>query len=226
MDGILLINKEQGWTSHDVVAKLRGILRMRQIGHAGTLDPLATGLLLLLLGRATKLSNQLMGLKKTYYAEVTLGAVSETYDGEGPIRPSENLKQPTLAEVQETLKSFSGEILQTPPAYSAKKLAGKKAYELARAGKEVKLEPSKITIYDIKDVEYQYPVLKLRVTCSKGTYLRSLAHDLGQKLGVGGYLSALVREQIGDYNVADALQIGQVLDAETVRQSKAFRPLN
>lgn len=226
MDGILLINKERDWTSHDVVAKLRGILRMRQIGHAGTLDPLATGLLLILLGKATKLSNQLMGLKKTYYAEVTLGAVSETYDGEGPIRPSANARQPTLAEVQEALKSFHGEILQTPPAFSAKKLAGKKAYELARAGKEVKLEANKITIYEIKDVEYRYPILNLRVTCSKGTYLRSLAHDLGQKLGVGGYLSALVREQIGDYNVADARKITELPDAETARKSQAFRPLN
>lgn len=210
MNGILIINKEYGWTSHDIVAKLRGILGFKKIGHAGTLDPMATGILVLLLGKATKLSNKMIELEKTYFAEITLAAVSDTYDAEGKISKLEPKEKPSLEEIRDTLKTFEGEISQLPPIYSAKKIKGKKAYELARAGKEVKLDPKIVHVYKIYDLDYKYPVLKLRIDCGKGTYIRSIAHDLGEKLGTGAYLSALRREKVGDFSLEQAYSIEDI----------------
>jgi len=212
LNGILVVNKDRSWTSHDVVAKLRNVLKVKKVGHAGTLDPMATGVLLVLLGRACKLSGKLMELPKTYYAEVTLGATSDTYDAEGKVVEKEQAAgfMPAFEEIKKTLEAFEGEIEQVPPKYSAKKLKGKKAYELARAGKEFELEAKKVTIYSITDLKYEYPLVKFRVECSKGTYVRSLAHDLGEKLGTGGYLSGLVREKVGDYTLEKAYRVEEI----------------
>ena len=221
MDGILIINKEKGWTSFDVVAKIRGKLKVRKIGHTGTLDPMATGVLVLCLGRATKLAQEIMGKDKEYIAEITLGATSDTDDAEGQItanvqcpmtfrlrsKPSANDQFPNLQNIKQALKKFEGTIKQIPPKFSAKKIGGHRAYKLARQGKDVKLEPSEVTIHEIEILAYKWPVLKVRVSCGKGTYLRSLARDLGEVLNIGGYLSKLERTKVGQYSIAQAISI-------------------
>lgn len=211
MDGILLIDKPNGWTSHDVVAKVRSELKRQtgeklKVGHTGTLDPMATGLLILVVGSYTKRASEFSKLDKVYEAEMTLGATSSTGDSEGEITPVSDAK-PDESEVEKVIKSFIGEQLQTPPAYSAIKIKGQKAYDLARTGREVKMEPRKVTIYSIDDVEYDYPKLKFTTKVSSGTYTRSLAGDIGQKLGAGAYLSTLRRTQIGDFKAENALNV-------------------
>ena len=208
MNGILLVDKPAGWTSHDVVAKVRNILKSQtgqkvKVGHTGTLDPAATGLLLLVVGSYTKRAGEFSKLDKTYEAEITLGATSSTGDSEGEITPK-NTQIPTLQQVQQVLNKFIGEIQQIPPAFSAIKVDGKRAYKLARAGKTVEMEPRQVKIYTIKDVEYDYPKLGFLTEVSSGTYIRSLAEDVGRNLGTGAYLSGLRRTQIGDYKISEA----------------------
>jgi tRNA pseudouridine55 synthase len=205
MEGILLVDKPAGWTSHDVVAKVRSILSKGaaekvKVGHTGTLDPMATGLLILVVGSYTKRAAEFSKLDKTYEAEITLGANSTTADAEGEISPV-NDHQPSNAEVAAVVGSFIGRIEQVPPAYSAIKVGGQRAYILARAGKNLEIEPRKITIYELKLTRYEYPRLYVTARVSSGTYIRSLAEDIGQKLG---YLSALRRTQVGPYDVNKA----------------------
>jgi tRNA pseudouridine55 synthase len=215
LDGYLLVDKPAGWTSHDVVAKIRGILKKEtgqkvKVGHTGTLDPFATGLLVIVVGSYTKRAEEFSKLDKTYEAEITLGATSTTGDPEGEITGNEEWgtnnegEDPTPQLVQDVLKSFAGEIEQTPHAFSAIKVEGQRAYKLARAGKEVVLEPRKVTIYSIENVEYDYPKLKFTAKVSSGTYIRSLAEDIGQKLGTGAYLSVLRRTEVGKCNIQEA----------------------
>jgi tRNA pseudouridine55 synthase len=218
MDGLLLIDKPAGWTSHDVVAKLRGILKMRAIGHAGTLDPFATGLLVLGLGKGTKRLTALVGVDKEYFATIRLGATSDTFDKEGVITnlvPSEaegTSKVPPLAmlgrdEVERALEKFRGGYDQLAPLHSAKKIGGKKLYDLARAGKATQeMRPMKqVKIEAITVVEYSWPNLKIDVKCGSGTYIRSLADDIGRELGVGGYCVELRRTKVGDFDVKNAV---------------------
>lgn len=226
IDGILLVNKPQGWTSFDAVAKVRGVLRASgvakaKVGHTGTLDPLATGLLVLLLGKATKQAPELSKADKTYEAELKLGFTSSTGDAEGHLTPTKldsNSRSWNIDQIREVLKSFEGEIEQVPPAFSAIKVNGQRAYKLARQGKEVKIEPRKATIYEITDVDYKYPVLKFTCKVSSGTYIRTLAEDIGRELGTGAYLTNLKRTQVGQFNIKDSLNVENI-SAEAIYNS-------
>jgi tRNA pseudouridine55 synthase len=208
MDGYLLVDKPAGWTSHDVVAKARNILKKEaghkvKVGHTGTLDPFATGLLILMVGSYTKSAQEFSKMDKTYEAEITLGSISATGDIEGEITKKSEII-PAIEEISTVLEEFTGEIEQTPHKFSAIKVDGQRAYKLAREGKEVKLEPRKVTIYSIKNVEYNYPKLKFTVEVSSGTYIRSLAEDIGEKLGTGAYLSSLRRTEVGGFSIKDS----------------------
>lgn len=206
--GLLLIDKPKNFTSHDVIAKLRKITGIKKIGHAGTLDPNATGLLICAITReyTKQLENLTKNTKKTYIAEITLGEERDTLDSEGQIT-SQNSLRPNMEQVKKALEKFKGEISQVPPIYSALKIDGKKAYELARRGKNVEMKSRKITIYKNKLISYKYPVLELELEVSAGTYIRSIARDIGKELGAGAYLSNLRRTKIGEYNVTAAIEL-------------------
>lgn len=225
MRDILLVDKPVGWTSFDVVAKLRGKIRagyaakglkatkrQLKVGHAGTLDPFATGLLVILLGDACSRSNEFLKLDKTYEATFRLGQTSSTGDPEGELTPVSSI-QPTPEAILEVLAGFQGKIEQIPPAYSAIKVGGERAYKLARKGKEVEIPSREVTIYALELVEYAYPELTVRTHVSSGTYIRSLAEDIGNKLGVGAYCSQLRRTEIGSMSIHDALTIERALEA-------------
>lgn len=212
MDGLLVINKPKTWTSFDVVAKIRGKLNVKKVGHTGTLDPMATGVLVLCLGKATKLAQKITDTDKEYIAEITFGATSNTDDADGEIsnfvsHGGSNFTPPEIDVIQKTLKKFTGVISQVPPNFSAKKIKGQRAYKLAREGKEVKLEPREVAVNEIEILNYKWPVLSLRIACGKGTYIRSIARDLGQELGVGGYLTALQRTKVGQYMIDQSVSI-------------------
>lgn len=215
MDGFLLIDKPAGWTSHDVVAKIRGITGVKKVGHGGTLDPMATGLLVLGFGKATKELERFVQGDKAYLAEVTLGATSDTDDAEGVIIPAEPVTEPTAIEVKAALAMFGGTAEQLPPVYSAIKTAGKKAYVEARKGRSVERKPRSVTIHEIGMVAYRYPVVSFRCRVSKGTYIRALARDLGEKLGTGGYLSDLRRESVGNLSISQAVDIRKITKQTT-----------
>ena len=214
MDGILLVDKPEGWTSHDVVAKFRGIIKAEtgqkiKVGHTGTLDPAATGLLILVLGSYTKRAEEFSKLDKVYQAEITLGYNSSTGDKEGELMKVSD-EQPAKQAVEAVLRQFEGEILQKPHKYSAVKIDGQRAYKAARAGKTVGIEFRKVTIYEITDVEYEYPNLSFTCKVSSGTYIRSLAEDIGAALVTGAYLSALRRTQVGNFKVEKCLKINDL----------------
>jgi tRNA pseudouridine55 synthase len=209
--GFLLVDKPRETASFDVVRILRRILRMKRIGYAGTLDPLATGLMIVAAGEATKLLHDLEQTHKMYEVEIRLGAVSETFDAEGPVHPFDDPKIPQRSQIEEVLhRDFFGERMQIPPRYSAVKIGGKHAYELVRKGKDVQLQAKKVVFYDIRILDFNYPVLRCAVHCSSGTYIRSLAHDLGQKLGCGGYVANLRRTKIGSFGIEDAIPLGEI----------------
>lgn len=205
--GFILINKPAGITSHDAVDQLRKITGIKKIGHAGTLDPFATGLLILAIGRqATKQIDHFVKLDKEYIAKLKFGAISDTYDKTGKIT-LEQCDPIKISAIKKVLKKFTGQLQQIPPMYSAKKINGKKLYQLARQGKEIKRQPSQIIIYNIELLGYEWPFLELKIKCSSGTYIRSLAHDIGQQLNCGAYLEELKRIKIGKYNIDNAHKI-------------------
>ncbi len=208
MQGFIVIDKPQGWTSHDVVAKMRGLLKERKIGHLGTLDPLATGVLVLAVGRdATKQISGFMGADKEYEGELEFGKVSDTYDSEGKVDSTGfDLTSLTKENVNEAMGQFWGKTLQMPPAFSAKKVNGKKAYELARAGKPVDLKAREVEMHG-ELLEWKPPFLRFRMGVSSGTYIRSFAHDLGQILGCGAILTALRRTRVGEFTLEEARTI-------------------
>jgi tRNA pseudouridine55 synthase len=211
MDRILLIDKQKEWTSFDVVGKIRSRLRQAtgqkvKVGHAGTLDPLATGLLIVLIGQATKQQDSFMKLDKVYEVELKLGQTSTTADEEGE-KTDVTDRQPSLEELQKALDKFTGEIMQIPPVYSAIKIDGQRAYKLARAGKEVVIEPRKVTIHRISDLVYDYPKVTFTAHVSSGTYIRSLAQDVGEELKVGAFMSNLRRTSIGTHNLSDSILV-------------------
>lgn len=210
---IFLINKPLEWSSFDVVKFLRKRIRVKKTGHAGTLDPLATGLLILCCGKATKSISMIQDLPKTYISEVTFGRSTTTYDAEGEVDEEAGLDHITEELIKSTLnESFTGTVNQVPPMYSALKYGGKKLYELARKGQEVERPPRQITFHKHEILEFVAPVLTLKTECSKGTYIRSLARDLGEALDSKAYLSGLERTSIGHYSVDDALHPHKMAD--------------
>lgn len=211
MEGILPLNKPAGKTSFHMVSLLRRVTGIRTIGHAGTLDPFATGVLVLLIGKNyTRLSNQFLNQDKQYRARIHLGISTETYDPEGEIMQTSDLI-PTQEEIDNTMLQFQGTILQVPPMFSAKKVQGKKLYELARKGITIEREPVQVTLR-IETLGYAYPYLDLDVHCSKGTYIRSLAHDIGQMLGCGAHLSALERVRSGVFTIDECCEVERLFD--------------
>lgn len=205
---IVLVDKEPDWTSFDVVAKMRSILKIKKIGHAGTLDPFATGLLILLVGKATKIQDSLMLSDKVYEAEIKLGQRTDSFDRTGKVIV-ESDKKVKKDEIITAVKSFEGESFQMPPMFSAVKKNGKRLYELARKGIEVEREPRKIMIHSIDITEVNSDRVIIRVHCSKGTYIRTLADDIGEKLGTYAFLNELRRTAIGEYSVKDSLKISE-----------------
>lgn len=203
-EGILLVDKPTGCTSHDVVSRLRRKLQMKRIGHAGTLDPLATGLLIMLIGRATKVSQFLMSLDKVYEGTLKLGESTDSHDSDGELSETVAVPQLNEEDVREHMQSFIGDQYQTPPMFSAKKIKGVPLYKLARKGQVVEREPRFIRIASLDLISFDLPYLTFRVACTKGTYVRTLAHDLGQKIGCGAHLTALRRTEIDRFSINEA----------------------
>ncbi len=204
---VLLIDKPLTWTSFDAVKKIRILTRISKIGHAGTLDPLATGLLIICTGKFTKKINEYMAREKEYTGSFTLGATTPTYDRETEPTDFKPFEQLSNLEILEATKQFTGDILQIPPIHSAIKIEGKPAYVMARKGHDVKMEPRKVTISIFEITAINLPVVNFRVVCTTGTYIRSLAYDFGQALGCGAYLSSLCRTRIGEFRVEDAVSL-------------------
>lgn len=209
-DGFLLVNKPPGPTSHDVVEELRLLTKIREIGHAGTLDPLAEGLLILLVGNFTKKSQDFMKLSKEYRATLRLGLESDSHDVEGEITLKKEFAIPLREDVEGGLEKFRGKIKQVPPQFSAVKVRGRKAYEEARKGKRVELEARQVTISKLETVWYKFPLLTLDIACSSGTYIRSLARDIGDSLDTGAIVIGLKRVSIGPYHIKDAVELSKI----------------
>ena len=222
MDGILLIDKPSGWTSFDVVARTRGQvkretgLKKPKVGHTGTLDPLATGLLIIVVGSYCKRATEFSKLDKVYEVTLKLGETSTTGDNEGE-KSVVSAKVPDEKALEAVLKANTGNIMQTPPIYSAIKVDGQRAYKLAREGKPVVLEPRPVTVYSLQFTDYTYPIVKFTAKVSSGTYIRSLVEDIGKELGVGAYMNALRRTEVGQFSIKQAqgvenLNIGTILE--------------
>lgn len=205
-----LIDKDKDWTSFDVVAKMRGISKVKKIGHCGTLDPLATGLLILAFGKATKNIYSLQALEKRYSALLKLGATTKSFDSEFPEENIKDYSQITIDDIINASLEFVGEISQKAPIFSAKKIKGKRLYRYAREEKEIEIAPNIVNVKSIKIEKIDMPFLQMTIDCSKGTYIRSLANDIGEKLGCGAYLFDLRRTKIGKYSVEDALKISDI----------------
>ena len=210
MEGVLLVDKPQGLTSHDVVYRLRRKLSMKKIGHAGTLDPMATGLLIMLIGKATRISQYLMSVDKVYEGEATLGVVTDSQDAEGEVMETRPVPELTEAQVREAMKGFLGDQYQTPPMHSAIKIGGVPLYKMARRGEEVEREPRFIRVVSFELNSFTPPKLTFTLHCTKGTYVRTIANDLGQKLGCGAHLSALRRTGSGKFNLSEGLTLDQI----------------
>ena len=213
MDGIVIVDKPQGWTSQDVTARLRRVFGTRRIGHGGTLDPMATGVLPVFVGRATRAVEFFEHAEKTYETVLRLGITTDTEDMTGTVLTEENVSF-TEEQLQETLAAFRGEILQVPPMYSALKVNGQKLCDLARKGKTVERQPRPITIHELTLVERGENTLRLRVRCSKGTYIRTLCKDIGENLGCGGCMESLRRVAAGEYTIDEAVPLQTLLDTE------------
>jgi tRNA pseudouridine55 synthase len=223
-DGAILVDKPAGPTSHDVVDAIRRQFGIKKVGHCGTLDPNATGLLIIVLGRGTKLSERLMGDDKVYEGTVKFGEATDSHDADGELTGSLPVMPMTLEQLNEEAATFIGDQMQVPPMVSAIKKNGVPLYKLARQGLEVEREPRLIHIYNFRFTEYAEPLGKFRVACTKGTYIRSLAHDLGQKLGCGAHLTALRRCTSGKFEVADALPLKALLQLNDLQLEKKVIP--
>ncbi len=211
IDGIINVYKESGYTSFDVVAKLRGILKQKKIGHTGTLDPMAEGVLMVCLGKATKLVDMITSGTKEYEAEMKLGITTDTEDITGKILTEASLTDDIEKEsVKKVINSFVGKYMQVPPMYSAIKKDGKKLYEYARSGIEIEREPRQVEIFSINEIKINLPYISFKVHCSKGTYIRSLCRDIGEKLGVGGTLTKLTRSEVHGFHLKDSLKLSEI----------------
>lgn len=224
LDGAILIDKPAGCTSHDVVDAIRRKFGIKKVGHCGTLDPNATGLLIIVLGRGTKLSERLMGDDKVYEGTMKFGESTDSYDADGEITGSLPIMPMTLEQLNEEAAQFIGDQMQVPPMVSAIKKGGVPLYKLARKGVEVEREPRLIHIYNFRFTEYQEPLGVFKLACTKGTYVRSVAHDLGQKLGCGAHLATLRRSVSGKFDVADAVTLDAVLKMATNELEKRVIP--
>lgn len=214
MNGIVIVDKPQGWTSQDVTARLRRVYATRRIGHGGTLDPMATGVLPVFVGRATRGVEFFEHAEKTYDTVLLLGRTTDTQDVTGATL-AEKAVHLSPADIEKVLPRFRGDILQVPPMYSALKVNGKKLYELARKGQEVERQPRPITVFELTNLGFDGTRLSLRVKCSKGTYIRTLCQDIGEALGCGGCMEALRRVRAGEYGIEDAVPLEQLLESET-----------
>ena len=219
MDGILNINKPRGITSHDAVLKIRKILRQEKVGHCGTLDPQATGVLLVCVGRGTKLSQHFLGLDKTYWAQAYLGKTTDSQDADGKVIEEKLVPELTKQQIEETLKSFHGEQTQIPPMVSAKRHHGQRLYRLARKGMEVERNPQKVMIYDIELLDWEPPIITFMATVSSGTYVRTLCEDIGNRLGCGGHLAALDRVRVGNFCVDEARDLESLANREKIAKA-------
>ncbi|MFA6550224.1 MAG: tRNA pseudouridine(55) synthase TruB [Candidatus Gracilibacteria bacterium] len=224
LNGFLIVDKPTGITSFKVIDYLRRVTGVRKIGHGGTLDPFATGVLIIAIGKATKRLDEFLGSDKTYLAKVRFGAVSDTYDRDGVIVPygkgakSFDRSCVSLDVIKKIVQQFVGDIEQMPPKFSAIKIKGRRAYDYARKGVEVELTMRKVKVYDVEIVDYKWPDLDIRVRCGKGTYIRSLAFDIGEKLGCGAYLQELRREAVGGFSVDKAAKLEDLKVAEDVEK--------
>ncbi len=217
---MLLVRKPAGWTSFDVVHKIGRMFRVKKVGHAGTLDPLATGLLIVCTGKKTKTLGEFVGLEKEYAAEMTLGGRTESYDTATPVIPGGSTEGIDGERISAVLAEFTGPRRQVPPMWSAVSVKGKRLYRYAREGVEVHREARDIMIYSIVPGEIRMPVVRFSVSCSKGTYIRSLVNEIGDRLGCGAYLSALERTRIGPYRIEDAVTIEELTAYRTMQESK------
>ena len=208
----LLVDKDLDWTSFDVVKKIKNIIKCKKVGHAGTLDPLATGLLIICTGKNTKKINDLQNQDKVYTGEFILGKSTPSHDLETEFNSQKDIKNITSDRIEEVSKRFVGEQLQRPPKFSAVKVNGKRAYEYARDNEDVKIKEKNINIYEFKITEYNLPNISFKISCTKGTYIRSIARDFGEKLGCGAVLSKLRRTEIGNYDVEDAFKVNELAD--------------
>ena len=225
--GIINVYKEKGYTSHDVVAKLRGIAGQKKIGHTGTLDPDAEGVLPVCLGKATKVCELLTDKDKTYRAVLFLGQTTDTQDASGTVLETSDVSNLNEVQVTEAVQSFVGEYAQIPPMYSALKVGGKKLYELAREGKTVERKARNVMIHSIKILRVDLPRVEMEVSCSKGTYIRTLCHDIGEKLGVGGCMESLLRVQVGRFVLADSSRLSEIQKAkEDGNLEKILQPID
>lgn len=224
LDGVLLIDKPYGCSSFDVLRRLKYHFGIVKLGHAGTLDPLATGLLVVVLGKATKLSQSFMCGQKEYTGTIQLGVETSTYDSEGEIVNTHSVEGVTKDQVQTAMQAFLGDQYQQPPMFSAKKKNGVPLYKLARKGQEVEREPNFITVFKFEMEHFLLPNITFRVTCSKGTYIRSLAYDLGKRIGCGAHLTALRRTRSGSFSINDAIPLEELLDQPTTFLTKTIIP--
>lgn len=226
VDGILVIDKPTEWTSHDVVAKIRGFFKLKKVGHAGTLDPMATGVIVLLSGKGTKASNFLINDNKEYVGDLLLGTVTDSQDITGDVIEQHAVPDDlTIEQVEKVLDSFRGSIEQLPPMFSAVKINGVRLYKLGRKGQEVKREPRSIKIYELEILSFKPPKITLRIACSKGTYVRTLCHDIGAMLGCGGTLASLQRTVSGKYKIEDAVTMDQILAWDLAEFEKNVLPV-
>jgi len=219
---VILLDKPLEWTSFDAVRKVRNLVRIKKVGHAGTLDPLATGLLIICTGKFTKRINEYMAREKEYTGTFTLGAITPTYDLESEPQDIKPFDHITIEQMQQAAAQLTGLIMQVPPAHSAIKVGGKRVYELARKGKEVKLEPRPVTISTFELTRIELPVVSFRVVCTTGTYIRSLANDFGAILGCGAYLSSLCRTRIGEFTLDQSVSITQ-FEADVLKEREAHQ---
>jgi tRNA pseudouridine55 synthase len=224
LDGAILIDKPAGPTSHDVVDAIRRRFQIKKVGHCGTLDPNATGLLIIVLGRGTKLSEKLMGDDKVYEGAIKFGETTDSYDCDGEITASLPVPPMTLDQLNEEAAKFVGDLMQIPPMVSAIKKNGVPLYKLARKGIEIEREPRLVHIYNFRFTNYEPPLGAFKIACTKGTYVRSIAHDLGQKLGCGAHLATLRRSVSGKFDVADAAPLDAVLNLTTAELEKRVIP--
>jgi len=217
LKGLLLVDKPSGMTSHDVVDRVRAAAGIRRVGHTGTLDPAATGLLILCIGPATRLSEYLTGLDKVYEGYMRLGVISDSHDMDGQVTEERTVPSLTLAEIQTILDRFTGQIEQVPPMVSAVKVGGQRLYKLARKGETVERKPRQITVSEFAAISYEAPLVKFRVSCTSGTYVRSLCHEVGQILGCGAVLDSLRRVAVGKYTVTNAALLDTLTSPADVR---------
>lgn len=218
---VFLVNKALDWTSFDAVRKIRNTAKIKKVGHAGTLDPLATGVLIVCTGKFTKKINEYMGMEKEYTGTITLGSTTPTYDLESTPENFKDCLHLTSKDFERILPQFTGDIMQTPPIYSAIKIAGQTAYNLARKGQEVELKSRPVTIKLFEIVKIELPIIHFKIVCTTGTYIRSIANDFGAALGCGGYLSSLCRTRIGDFTIAECSTVEDIV-AEINADKESF----